>query len=364
MLHHLPLRDPQPNAREFIDIVLGRTRSMRVPLVEYIVDEMVLRPIVTDLLGREWVDLGRDRESQAAYWDNFIAFWHRLGYDSVRFEMGLGFKEGVLTAPDPAPRSKRQRGWTDQHHGTIMNWGDFERYAWPRVADVDFFALEYLSSHLPDGMGFMTCHGGGIFEHLSAIMSIEGLCLAVCEAPDLVQAVADRVGELLCAYYRELVGLDNLIALFQGDDMGFRTGTLIAPDQMRAYILPWHRRLAAIAHEAGLPYFLHSCGNVEAIMEDLIEEVGIDAKHSFEDAIIPVQEFQARYGERIGVLGGVDINRLTLGPPEAIRAHTRFLCETCRPRGRYAIGSGNSIPSYIPVDNYLAMLDEALEFRQ
>jgi len=29
-------------------------------------------------------------------------------------------------------------------------------------------------------------------------------------------------------------------------------------------------------------------------------------------------------------------------------------------RKRFALGSGNSILSYIPVENYLAMLDEAL----
>ncbi len=35
--------------------------------------------------------------------------------------------------------------------------------------------------------------------------------------------------------------------------------------------------------------------------------------------------------------------------------------DDCGPRGRYAVGSGNSIPSYIPVENYLAMVDEALK---
>ena len=46
-------------------------------------------------------------------------------------------------------------------------------------------------------------------------------------------------------------------------------------------------------------------------------------------------------------------------PPEEVRAEVRRLIEVCHPRGRYCIGSGNSIPSYIPVENYLAMLDEA-----
>jgi len=95
-------------------------------------------------------------------------------------------------------------------------------------------------------------------------------------------------------------------------------------------------------------------------MEDLISDVGIDAKHSFEDAIIPVQDFQQKYGDRIAVLGGLDVNILANSTPDQVRQKTRFLIETCGARGRYAVGSGNSIPSYVPVENYLAMVDEAV----
>ncbi len=94
-------------------------------------------------------------------------------------------------------------------------------------------------------------------------------------------------------------------------------------------------------------------------MDTLIDDVGIDAKHSYEDAILPVEEFQARYGSRIGVLGGLDLNTLAAGTVEDVRRRTRQLIDTCTPRGRYA-SFGNSIPSYIPVENYLAMVGEAL----
>jgi uroporphyrinogen decarboxylase len=93
-----------------------------------------------------------------------------------------------------------------------------------------------------------------------------------------------------------------------------------------------------------------------------MNDVVIDGKHSFEDAIMPVQEFQNLYGSRIAVLGGVDMNILSGSSPEAVGRHVRYLLETCGPHGRYAIGSGNSIPSYVPVENYIAMIDEARAF--
>ncbi|HEY3342415.1 MAG TPA: uroporphyrinogen decarboxylase family protein, partial [Anaerolineae bacterium] len=295
---------PKPNAAEFVNILMGRSPSKRVPLVEYLVDDTLMKPILGDMLGRKWVAAGSDRDSQKAALDNFIAFWYHMGYDFVRFEQGLPFLEQQFIAPDPT-RSTNQRAWPDEHHGAIMTWEDFEKYPWPRVEDFDFFPFEYINRNLPEGMGMISCHAAGVFEHLSFIMSLEGLSLALYDTPDLVQAVTDKIGGLLTRFYEHILELDRLVAVFPGDDMGFRTATLIHPDALRAYCLPWHKRFAAMTHARSLPYFLHSCGNLTTIMEDLINDVRIDGKHSYEDAIIPVQDFQALYGDRIAVLGGI-----------------------------------------------------------
>jgi len=281
MLRYLPLADPQPDAGRFIDVIAGRLRCSRVPLVEYLVDDLLLKPITVELLGRTWVPEVGDRDAQRAYLDNFIEFWYRMGYDFVRFERGFDFAKHQLLSPDTAPGSAKERAWADEHRGTIMSWEDFDRYRWPTIEETDFFPFEYIDAHLPDGMGLMTCHAAGIFEHLSQIMSLEGLSLALYDEPDLVRAVADRIGELMLSFYEHLLDLESVIAIFQGDDMGFRTGTLVSPRDLRAVCLPWHKCLAETVHARGRPYFLHSCGNLEAIMEDLIVDVGIDAKHSF-----------------------------------------------------------------------------------
>jgi len=318
-----------------------------------------MKQVIVGLLGRTWADYGNDRGSQTACLDNIIAFWHLFGYDTVRFEAGLPFLENKVPGHDPTALG-RERAWADEHGGMIRNRVDFERYPWPKVEDFDFFPFEYLSRHLPEGMGFMTCHGGGVFEHLSWIMSYEGLCLALKDDPELVHEVAARVGTLMTKFYDHLLDLPNLTAVFPGDDMGFKTGPLVSPDDLRALVLPWHAKFAAMAHARGLPYFLHSCGNLETIIGDLLDVVGIDGKHSFEDAICPAEEFQINHGSRVAVLGGVDVNILAHGSEGDVRQRTRRLIEVCGPRGRFAIGSGNSIPSYVPVRNYLALVDEAI----
>ncbi len=135
----LPLKKPRPDSAHFLDVLMGRARDVP-PLVEYLVDDVVMKPIVEGLLGRTWVPAGSTgtshevhrtvpaRDAQKAYLDTFIEFWLRMGYDFVRFEQDLGFPEGKLELADTAPGSTKQRAWADQHQGAITSWSDFESY--------------------------------------------------------------------------------------------------------------------------------------------------------------------------------------------------------------------------------------------
>ncbi len=361
----LPLSNPKPDIDYTIDVIMGRKKiDKRVPIVEYIIDDVHIKELSL-MLGREWVPPAEDtmlsdKSSPPEYLDNFIEAWYRLGYDFVRIERNAGFVFSITDSNDSTKEDKR--GWVNYETPTIKSVEDFEKYPWPEVTDKTLADIEYVNNHLPEGMGLISSHAGGVYEHLSWIMGYENLCIKLYEQPELVKMVADRIGQIMEEFYKRLIQFEHLVAIWPGDDMGFRTSTLIRPDQLREYILPWHKRFAQIAHSAGLPYFLHSCGNVLGIMDDLIEDVKIDAKHSFEDAIIPITEFQKKYGTKIGVLGGVDINVLATGPEDAIRKRTREIINTCAPKGRFAIGSGNSIPSYIPLNHFLAMLDEAIRY--
>lgn len=357
----LPLTKPRPDAASFIAVLGGRLTLSRPPLFEYLVDESIMRSVVVDMLGRTWVPPGgATREAVAAYLDNYIAFWYHLGYDTLRFPLGMRFPGSHVSAPDTADVAQRQRHWADEHTRIVASWDDFERIHWPSVQEVDFWPIEYLGTHLPDGMALMVEHSCHICELVTAAFTYEGMSLALYDQPDLFQAVTDKIGQSLVDYYRLAVGLPNVVAVLTGDDMGFRSGTFLKPDDMRRYFLPWHARISAVAHEAGKRRYLHSCGNLAAIMDDLIEVAHIDGKHSFEDAIQPVEEFHRLYHRRIATLGGVDVDILARGGEDDVRQRTRQIIDSCAPLGRFAIGSGNSIPSYVSLRNYLAMVEEAL----
>jgi uroporphyrinogen decarboxylase len=186
--------------------------------------------------------------------------------------------------------------------------------------------------------------------------------MAIYDQPDLVEAVFTRLSGIFVPLAHALVEADRVVAFWIGDDMGYKTSTMISPNHLRKYVFPIQKQIGEIVHAKGLPFLLHSCGKLDLIMQDLIEDVGIDAKHSFEDAIEPVEQFCDRYGKRIAVIGGVDMDILARGTEAQIRRRTCQILEACASSQGYILGSGNSIANYIPPRNFLAMLDEGYRY--
>ena len=284
-----------------------------------------------------------------------------LGYDYVSSGVGgIGFPRQLLPAADTTEQAGQRRGqrsWTDEHTGPIKGWAEFEAYPWPDPARIDTSALEWLSANLPDDMCLTAgCHS--VFEQVTWLMGYENLCYQLHDTPDLVDAMFARIGAILHEVARVLVQFDRVAILLGGDDMGYKTGTMIGAATLIEKSFPWHRKNAQLAHESGKLYLLHACGNLLEVMDSLIDYVGIDGRHSFEDTIEPVVLAKQRYGDRIALLGGIDVDFLCRAPERAIRQRVRDTLDVCHPGGGYCLGSGNSVTNYIPVENYLAMMDE------
>jgi uroporphyrinogen decarboxylase len=97
-------------------------------------------------------------------------------------------------------------------------------------------------------------------------------------------------------------------------------------------------------------------------MDDIIDIIGFDGKHSYEDAILPVEEAYEKWGGRIAILDGIDLNFLTSHSEEKIEKRCRAMLKRAEGRGAYALGSGNSIPGYVPQEHYFALLRAALSY--
>jgi len=261
------------------------------------------------------------------------------------------------------PKQSRIRAKTISLNGqaVITDWESFEKYEWMDPKACDYSRLEKIRPWLPEGMKLMAFGPGGVLENVIDLVGYDNLCIMLYEEPELVKAIFDRVGESLVQYYEIAVQPDTVGFLCSNDDWGFNTQTFLSPADMRKYVFPWHKKIVEVAHRHNKPCILHSCGYFGEIIEDVIEDMGFDGRHSYEGNIMPVEEAYEKYHDRIAVMGGIDVDFLTTRTPEEVYARAKAMVERSADRGGYVLGSGNSIPDYIPLKNYLAMTRAAME---
>jgi len=328
--------------------------------------ELFLDHEVQDAISKRF-GLGENLDPGDPFYDQkrLMILQRFLGYDYVR--CGLEDMDMPLHRNAVADTAELQRAdgrsYVDEHQGPITTWAEFEAYPWPDPAKASTRALDWFENNLPEDMCVIGSGGFAHFaEYITWLMGYETLCMALYDQPELVQAISQRLIDMYRVAIQRLLQYERVKIIWGSDDMGFKTGTLISPRHLRQYVLPGHQLMAELSHQAGRPYLLHTCGNMTAIMPDLIDDVKIDARHSFEDVIETVIQAKQKYGDRIALLGGIDVDFLCRSSEEAIRARVRQTLDQCLPGGGYCLGTGNSVANYIPLDHYLAMLDEGRRY--
>jgi len=358
-IHHRP----DPDFRRLRQAILRQGLPHHLPLFEVNIDDEIVSAILGERVqnpgyANRRVQKSVSPEDNQRYVQQLIRVYYHLGYDYVILPVYLPLASPMLIGQDTAALAREKgRAWVDEARGPVTNWAEFEQYSWCRAEDADWTTIEYAAQVLPAGMGLLV-RTRGVMEWLMRLIGFETLCYTLFDNPDLVAAISERVGRLVVTLVRQLAQMERISAIVVYDDMGFRTNTLISPTDLRKYVLPWTKQCVETTHAQGLPFILHSCGNLEKIMDELIDDVGIDAKHSFEDVIMPMAEVKAKYGQRVSLLGGVDMHILAAGTEEMVRTATQQVVQACTPGGAYASGSGNTIANYVRLSNYFAMLDE------
>lgn len=371
MLRTLPLEKPSPDFETFKKVISGTKEAQRVHFAELLVDEEVMRAITEGFLQEKWIPENElldkvflsNPKAVEQYIRQRVRFFYRMGYDFVPDGFALAYFLRFFPRPrqaeDTATLSRGVRSWAEEGIGLIRSWEDFEKFPWediqPSEAELENY-YTVMAKSLPYGMKVAIVHS--LYEQvMETILGYEGLFFLIADNPSLVKEVIDRWGEMIYNFYQKTISLEIVGAIFHADDFGHKTSLIVSPEFLRQHIFPWLKKYASLAHSQGKMFWLHSCGNLSKIMDELIDDVKIDAFHSFQDEIIPVIEFKKRYGDKIGILGGVDMDKLCRLENKELRLYVRSILQECMPY-RYALGSGNSIANYIPPENYLAMLEE------
>ncbi len=247
------------------------------------------------------------------------------------------------------------------NEGVISNRKAFNDYVWPNVKNANFSMIKKAGKYLHRDAKFIAFSHDGILENTIGITGFDNLCYLLYDDPQLVEDIFNEVGKRIEQYFTKCLEYDHIGAIICNDDWGFNTQTMLPPKILRKYVFPWYKKIVEKAHHVGKYAILHSCGYYNDIMEDIIHYMEFDGRHSYEDKIVPVEKAYSDLYPNIAVLGGMDVDFLTRSSSQEVYKRCKEMINRSRENGGYALGSGNSVPDYIPNENFLAMLKAAIE---
>lgn len=339
---------PKPDITSFIK-TLRNGKSDYVPIAE-----LGVHPIIKEqFLGKKIITIKDE-----------IEFWYKAGYDYIKLQPGVDFNpakiksENNLTFNDDGTVFRK---WASESNGIITSLEDFEEYVFPETDEIDYSRFIEAKKFLPDGMGIVGQYGD-IFTMTWELMGFENFSLALFEDDELIKLINDKVGQIVIKMFENMAKIDEVKALWYSDDIAYTNGLMVSPETLDKYFFPWLEKIGEVAKSVDKPLIYHSDGILFDVMEKIIE-CGIDALHPIEPKAMDIVEVKNRFGDKLCLIGNIDVDLLARGTKEEVKKNVLFNIENVGMNGGYCVGSGNSIPEYVNIENYIVMIETAKSFR-
>lgn len=244
---------------------------------------------------------------------------------------------------------------------------DIERYAWPDASKFDFASL---ANSLQNWTGEYALRGpywvsAPLFSTTCNLLGMEEALVWMLAEPTLFQACIEQVFRFSYHYIEQFIATlgPKLDILVLADDFASQRGLLMEPNLWRKHLKPYYEQLFSLGKSNGLPIWFHSCGDITAVLPDLID-IGLDVWETVQLHSLPMTatELKRNFGQQITFFGGVNTQRLPFISPQDVARETINCIEALGAGGGYICGPDHHIKPDVPAQNTLALFQTAQNF--
>jgi uroporphyrinogen decarboxylase len=241
--------------------------------------------------------------------------------------------------------------------GQVLPEPSLDGYQFPDPLDARFFAdIPERIARFGDRYRLF-CLGFSLFERAWTLRGLEPLYMDFIENPGFVHELFEAITDYNIAQVEKALGYD-IDAVYFGDDWGQQHGLLMGYDLWKEFIHPHIKRMYGVVRDAGKTVFIHSCGDVDELFDDLID-IGLRVFNPFQPEVMDVGALMRQYRGRLAFWGGVSTQRtMPYGTPDDVRAEVRRMCGLGR-GGGYILSPSHALEGDVPLENLLALIDEA-----
>ncbi len=264
---------------------------------------------------------------------------------------------------------------------------EIERFPWPSAQDFDFQVVADELRRLPDTIAkwvkiqYALPAPGESRRHaarsdspwipllcsLFDLFGMEATLVKMHEEPELIEAAIERITAFILEFEGGLLEATkgSVDHFYFGDDFATQSGMMLSPKDWRRFLKPSYARIYGLAKDYGLNVWIHCCGQFRPVMPDMIE-LGMDAWETVQVHLKGNEPeiLKREYGKDLTFCGGISTQKtLPFGTPEQVRAEVRERIRLLGAGGGYVCAGDHSILRDVPMENVIAMLDEAQNFR-
>lgn len=199
--------------------------------------------------------------------------------------------------------------------------------------------------------------GFSLYERAWTLRGMENLLMDMVLNPEFVHQLLQAITNYNLKQIEKALTYD-IDAVYFGDDWGQQQGLIMGYALWKEFIYPYVKQMYQTVRKAGKKVFIHSCGDVDELFEDLIE-AGLNCFNPFQPEVMDIEQLMKKYAGRLSFHGGLSTQRtLPYGTPEQVREETGRLLELGK-NGGYIFAPAHAVEGDVPIENMVACIEMA-----
>jgi len=196
--------------------------------------------------------------------------------------------------------------------------------------------------------------GFSLYERAWTLRGMQNLLMDFLDNPGFVSDLFNAIADYNLAQIQKALTYD-IDAIYFGDDWGQQRGLQMGPRHWRQFIYPVLKRMYAEVRDAGKFVFIHSCGDVDELFDDLIE-IGVNCFNPFQPEVMDVFGLLEAYRGRLVFHGGLSTQRtLPYGNLENVNKESKALLDAGS-QGGYIFAPAHDVEGDVPIENMLEFI--------
>jgi uroporphyrinogen decarboxylase len=272
----------------------------------------------------------------------------------------------IITRSGNGAITKNFKSGVNEHHSTTQwigftitdskIWDEHKSRLKPTKDRINWDSLKSNNEMIDRGILTVAFHPIG-FDPNSQIFGQPQLLMAMVEEPDWVHDIFDVTTNLGIELFKMMIDSGaKFDAAMTTDDLGYCAGPFFSPKHYRSLLKPYHKRFCDFCHENGMKTILHSCGNINQLIPDLID-AGWDCINPIEvKAGMDLRELKKLYGNKLAFFGGIDVRLMSAEDDGIIEEEVRTKIECAKQSGGYIYHSDHSVPEDVSFDHYKRLM--------